>query len=159
MGLNSFLLKELHLVDVRIQWLQVLSQSISFQTLPNRFWFFNSVTIKTLKVESAVKNESMLYVNFPKHVKEITIRSDYKSLELFAEIGGYVWLFMDVSIVYSTMYLYIVQIKSNFEILHYQNSKSGLYCSNYLICFYRCSLVCSVFSKLHRCLRSISPIV
>ena len=48
------------------------------------------------------KNVSMLYVNFPKYVKEITIRSDYKSLELFAEIGGYVGLFMDASIVYST---------------------------------------------------------
>ena len=36
----------------------------------------------------------MLYVNFPKHVKEITLRSDYKSLELFAEIGGYVGLFI-----------------------------------------------------------------
>ena len=45
------------------------------------------------------RNVSMLYVNFPKYVKEITIRSDYESLELFAEIGGYVGLFMGVSIV------------------------------------------------------------
>ena len=45
------------------------------------------------------RNVSMLYINFPKYVKEITIRSDYESLELFAEIGGYVGLFMGVSIV------------------------------------------------------------
>ena len=45
------------------------------------------------------QNVSTLSVNFPKHIKEITIREDYKSLELFAEIGGYVGLFMGVSIV------------------------------------------------------------
>ena len=56
----------------------------------------------TIDAVNALSDVSMLYVNFPKYVKEITIRSDYKSLELFVEIGGYVGLFMDVSIVYST---------------------------------------------------------
>ena len=45
------------------------------------------------------QNYSMCSINFPKHVKVITIREDYGSLELFAEIGGYVGLFMGVSIV------------------------------------------------------------
>ena len=54
----------------------------------------------------------MLYVNFPKYVKEITIRSDYESLELFAEIGGYVGLFMGVSIVQikSILKFFIIKI-------------------------------------------------
>ena len=57
-------------------------------------------------------NVSMLYVNFPKYVKEITIRSDYESLELFAEIGGYVGLFMGVSIVQikSILKFFIIKI-------------------------------------------------
>ena len=45
------------------------------------------------------QNYSKCSINFPKHVKVITIREDYGSLELFTEIGGYVGLFMGVSIV------------------------------------------------------------
>ena len=47
-------------------------------------------------------NVSKCSVNFPKQVKEILIRGDYKLLELLAEIGGYFGLFLGVSFIQVT---------------------------------------------------------
>ena len=47
-------------------------------------------------------NVSKCSLNFPKQVKEILIRGDYKSLELLAEIGGYFGLFLGVSFIQVT---------------------------------------------------------